>query len=174
LRKGKVCSALVSTVAALEIDADVGVRGQERAQRFGQEFRERVGIGKHSDLAGEPAGIDAEVLAKPLGLTQDHTCMLQQRAAGLGRRHPLPAAHEQRRAQRFLHVANARACGRQREMRALGTAGDAPRLDHVAKHAQIGEVEAHGLAVRASGSFKFGEGKLREIPIVTDFCGSAR
>jgi hypothetical protein len=51
-------------------------------------------------------------------------------------------------------------------MRALGTAGDAPGLDHVAKQAQIGEIEAHGLAERALGSFEFGEGKLREIPIV--------
>src|SRR5262245_56448993 len=67
--------------ALLEIDADVGMSGQERTQRFGQEFRERVGVGKYPDLTGEPAGIDAEVFAEPLGLPQDHARMLQQRAA---------------------------------------------------------------------------------------------
>jgi hypothetical protein len=50
-------------------------------------------------------------------------------------------------------------------------ARDAPRLDHVAKQAEIGQVEAHGalqsgLACRNPVAFEFDEGKLREIPIV--------
>ena len=76
----------------LEIDADIRMRGQERAQRLGQEFGERVGVGQHPDLAGEPAGIGAEVFAQPLGLAQDGARVLQQRAAGLGRGDALPAA----------------------------------------------------------------------------------
>src|SRR5258708_30682908 len=75
--------------------------------------------------------------------------MWKERAAGLGGRDALPAAHEQRRPQRVLHVANARAgCG-QRQMRALRTARDAARLDHVAKEAEIGQVEAHGFPMPA-------------------------
>ena len=69
-----------------EIDADIRMRGQERAQRLGQEFGQRVGVGQHPDLAGEAAAIGAEVLAQTLGLPQDRARMLQQRAAGLGRR----------------------------------------------------------------------------------------
>ena len=70
----------------LEIDADMRMRGQERAQRLGQELGERIGVGQHPDLAGEAAGIGAEVLAQALGLAQDGARVLQQRAAGLGRR----------------------------------------------------------------------------------------
>ena len=103
----------------LEVDADIGMRRQERAQRLGQELGQRIGVGEHPDLAGEAARIGAEVLAQPLGLAQDRARMLQQRAAGLGRRHALTSAHQQRRAQRLLHVADARGGGGQREMGAL-------------------------------------------------------
>jgi hypothetical protein len=42
-------------------------------------------------------------------------------------------------------------------MRALGSVGDAARLDHVAEQAQVGEIEAHyGL------SFVSHEGRLRQ------------
>src|SRR5262249_43937366 len=111
---------------------------------FGQKFGERVGVGEHPDMAGEPAGIGAEVLAQPLGLTQDRARMLQQRAAGLGWGHAFSSAYEQRCTQRFFHIANARSGCSQRDMRRWRTARDAPRLDHVAKQAEIGQVEAHG------------------------------
>ena len=93
--------------------------------------------------------------------------MLQQRAAGLGRGHALTSAHQQRRAERLLHVADARGGGGQREMRAFGAVRDAAGFDHVAKQAEIGEVEAHG-RLRFAGrfAFEFDEGKLREKPIV--------
>ena len=113
------------------------MRGEERAQRLGQELGERIGVGEHAHLAGEPARIGAEVLAQPFGLRQHRARVLQQGAAGLRRRDPLPAAHQQRRAERLLHVADARArCG-EREMRAFRAMRDAARLDHVAEQAQI-------------------------------------
>jgi hypothetical protein len=40
-------------------------------------------------------------------------------------------------------VADARAGGGQREMRAFRAMGDAARLDHMAEQAQVGQVEAH-------------------------------
>ena len=83
------------------------MRGEERAQRVGQELGQRIGVGQDADLADKPAGIGAEILAQPLGLREDGAGMLQQRAAGLGRRHALPAADQQRRADRLLHVADA-------------------------------------------------------------------
>ena len=75
--------------ALFEIDADVRVRGEERAQRLRQELGQRVGVRQHPDLAGEPAAIGAEVFVQALGLAQDGARMLQQRAAGLGRRDAL-------------------------------------------------------------------------------------
>ncbi len=43
-----------------------------------------------------------------LGLAQDGAGMLQQRAAGLRRRHALAAAGQQRHAEHVLHGADAR------------------------------------------------------------------
>jgi hypothetical protein len=144
--------------------------GEKRAQRLRQELGERIGVGEHADLAGEPAGIGAQILAQPLGLAQNRARVLQERAAGLRRGHALPPAHQQRGAERLLHVADARGgCG-EGEMRALGTAGDAARFHHVAEQAEIGQIETHGsaLSLAAAGrhAFEFDEGKLRQIPIV--------
>ena len=128
----------------LEIDADMRMRRQERAQRLRQEFGERVGVGQHPDLPGDAAGIGAEILAQPLGLPQDGARVLQQRAAGLRRLHALPAAHQQGGAERVLHVADARRRGGEREVGALRAVRDAAGVDDVAEQAQIGEIEAHG------------------------------
>ena len=118
--------------------------GEERAQRLGQEFGQRIGVGQHAHLSGHAAGIGAEVFAQPLGLFEDDAGVLQQGPAGLGRRDALPAAHQQRRAERLLHVADAGAGGRQRQIGALRAVGDAAGIDDVAKQAQISEVKSHG------------------------------
>jgi hypothetical protein len=70
--------------------------------------------------------------------------MVQQCAAGLGRGDAMARPDQQRRAQGLLHVADAGRGGGQRQMGALGAVGDGARLNHVAKQAQIGEVETHG------------------------------
>jgi hypothetical protein len=79
-----------------------------------------------------------------LGLPQDRPRMLQQAAAG--RRDARPSAREQRDAERNLHVADAGRGGGEGKVRALGAVGDAAGLDHVAKQAEIGQVEAHRTA----------------------------
>ena len=109
-----------------------------------EEFGERIGVGQHPDLAGEPTGIGAQVLAQAFGLPQDRARVLQQRAAGLGRRHPAPPAHQKRGTKRVLHVADAGGGGRQRQIGALGAMRDAAGIDHVAEQAEIGEIKAHG------------------------------
>ena len=119
-----------------EIDADVRMRGKERAQRLGQEFGQRIGVREHAHLTGEPARVGAEILAQPLGLRQNGARVLQQRAPGLRRRHALPPARQKRRAERLLHVADSRTrCG-EREMRALRAMRDAARLHDMAKQAR--------------------------------------
>ena len=74
--------------------------------------------------------------------------MLQQRAAGLGWRDALAAAHQQRGAQRLLHVADAGLGRSQCQVGALGAMRDASRLDHMAKQTEIGEIEAHAGTLR--------------------------
>jgi hypothetical protein len=130
--------------ALFEVDADVRMGGQERAQSLGQEFGQRVGVGQHPDVPAQPAGIGAKILPQPLGLAQHGAGVLQKRPAGLGRRDAMSRPDQQRCAQRLLHVADAGRGGGQRQMGALGTVGDGAGLHHVAKQAQIGEVEAHG------------------------------
>ena len=133
--------------ALFQIDADVRMLRQERAERFGQEFGQRIGIGQHADLPGEPAPIGAEILMQPLGLAQNGAGVLQQCAAGLRGRHARPSARQQRDAKRILHVADAGRSSRQRQMRALGAVCDASRLNHMAKQAQISQIETHGRAL---------------------------
>ena len=71
---------------------------------------------------------------------------------------PWRDAHQQRGAERLLHVADAGRGGGQREMRALRAVRDAAGLDDVAEQAEIGEVEVH-----AASRFALSEGKLRQI-----------
>ena len=61
----------------LQVDADMRVSGEKRAQRLRQEFGERIGVGEHPDLAGEAARIGAEVLAQALDLAQNRARVLQ-------------------------------------------------------------------------------------------------
>ena len=72
--------------------------------------------------------------------------MLQQSAAGLGRHHALPAAHQQFGAKSLLHFADAGRSRGQRQIRARRAMRDAARLHDVAEQAEIFEVVAHDLA----------------------------
>ena len=118
--------------------------GEEGAQGLGQEFGQRIGVGEHPHLPREPAGIGAEVLAQPFGLLQHGAGVGQQGPAGLGRADAVAGADQERGAERLLHVADAGRGRGQRQMGALGAVGDGAGLHHVAKQAEIGEVEAHG------------------------------
>ena len=137
----------------LQIDADMRMcRRETSAERFGQELGQRIGVGEHPHLPRQSARIGAEIFAQTLGLRENGAGVLQQRAAGLRRRHTGAAAHQQRRTKRLFHVADSRArCG-QRKMCALRAVGDAAGLDHMAKKTEIGQVEAH------RSTFVFSEG----------------
>ena len=122
--------------------------GEEGAQRLREELGQRIGVRQHPDLAGETAGIGAEVLPKPFGLRQHDARVLEKRAAGLGRRDAVARSHQERRTQRLLHVADAGARGSQREMGALGAVGNAAGLRDVPEQAEVGEIEAHDGSLR--------------------------
>ena len=79
-----------------------------------------------------------------LGLAQDRARMRQQRAAGLRRGDALASARQQRRAEHVFHIADAGRGGGQRQMGAVGAMGDAAGFNHMAKQAEIGEIETHG------------------------------
>jgi hypothetical protein len=95
--------------------------------------------------------------------------VLQQRPAGLGRRHALPVADEKRRPDRILHIADAgRGCG-QREIGPGRALGDAAGLDHMPEQAQIRYVESQrsfpGISLIVARPFGNGEGSLLQMLI---------
>ena len=49
----------------LQVDIDLRVGGQEQAERLGQEFGQRVGVGEQADLARQTASEGGQVLAHP-------------------------------------------------------------------------------------------------------------
>ena len=83
------------------------MRREEGAERLRQELGQGVGVGEDPDLAGEPAREGGEILLQPLALRKESAGMLEERAAGGGRRHALPGPHQERRAKGLLHVADA-------------------------------------------------------------------
>ena len=126
-----------------QIDVDLRMGGEKRAQRLGQEFGQRIGVGQQPHLAAEPLGVLVEIAAHALGLLQQDAGVLDQGAPGLGRLHPQPLAVQQGGAERHLHVADAGAGGGDRQMHAHGAMGDAAGLDDDEEQPQIGEIEAH-------------------------------
>ena len=129
--------------ALLEVDAHLRMAGEESAQRLGQEFGQRIGVRENPDLAGKPAREGAEVLAQALRLGEDLAGMLEERASGGSRHDPLPGAHEEGRPERLLHVADAGARGRKREICALGAVRDRAGIDHMAEQGKVDQVELH-------------------------------
>src|SRR4051794_31294070 len=127
----------------LEVDTHIRMCGEERRQRLRQKLRQRICVREHAHLAGEAARVCTKVLAQPLGLPEDRSRVLQQRAARLRRRNATTATDQKPSAERLFHLANARARCSKREMRALRTMRDAARLDDMAKQAQIGKIETH-------------------------------
>ena len=146
--------------ALLEIDADVGIGHQERTQRLRQELGERVGIGQHPHLAGEPARIRRQVFPQTVGLRQDSARVLQQRAPGRRRHDALAAAHQQFGAESEFHFADAGRSRGERQIGARRTMRDAARLDDVAEKIEIREIEAHW-----GTTFLFREGRLHKTHI---------
>jgi hypothetical protein len=131
------------TQPLFEIDADMPVRGEERTQRVGQKFGERVGVGENPHLPGQAVGIDAQVLAQDFRLRQDRAGMLQQRPPGLRRTHPLAATGEQGRAQGVFHVADAGGGRPQSQMGPRRAMRDAAGFDDVTKQREVREVKTH-------------------------------
>ncbi len=79
----------------------------------------------------QPLRIFAQVAAHPVHLLHDNACMVQQRAAGIGRLHAAPVAEQQGHAQQVFHAAQPRTGGRQRQVRAPGAGRDAAALYHM-------------------------------------------
>ena len=135
--------------ALLEVDADLRMAGEERAQRLGQEFGQRIGVGEDPDLAGKAArdrSRGPRAGARP-GRGCARACWRSVRPAGVGD-DPLPAAHEEGRPERLLHVADAGARGGKRQICAFGAVGDAAGIDHMAEQAEVDQIELHRLILR--------------------------
>ena len=129
--------------ALFEIDVDLRVRGEELAERLGQEFGERVRVGQQPDVALQAVGVLAQLAAHALGLLQQQACVVHERAARRRRLHALAIAIQQRGAELDLHVADPRARRRHCQVHALGAGGDAAGFHDVQEQLEVGEVEAH-------------------------------
>ena len=81
-----------------------------------------------------------------LGLPQNGAGVLQQGPAGLGRRHPSPAAGQERDSKSLLHVPDPRGGGGQRKIRALGTMRNAAGFNDVPKQTEVCQIESHDAA----------------------------
>ena len=149
---------------------DLRMGGEKVAERLRQEFGQRIGIGQQPDLALDALGILRQFAVHALGLLQQQARMMDESAARRRRLHALALAVQQRRAERRLHVADARACRGDRQMHALGAVGDASRFDHMQKQPQIAEIETH----RMAAAFGFGEARLRRMPIVSTYRAGIR
>ena len=69
----------------LQVDIDLRMRGEKVAERLGQEFRQRVGIGHQADLALDALGILRQIAMHSLGLLQQQPGVMDERAAaGVG------------------------------------------------------------------------------------------
>ena len=129
--------------ALLEIDVDLRVRGEELAERLGQEFGERIGVRHQPDVAFQAVGVLAQLAAHALGLLQQQARVMNERAAGRRRLHALPIAIQQRSAELDLHVADPRARGGHGQVHALGAGGDAAGFHDVQEELEVGQVETH-------------------------------
>src|SRR6185436_9168983 len=72
---GDGCDDLIAQ-ALLEIDVDLGMRGEELTERLRQEFRERVGVRHQADVALQAIGVFAQLAAHALGLLQQQACVM--------------------------------------------------------------------------------------------------
>jgi hypothetical protein len=64
-------------------------------------------------------------------------------------------AHQQRRAQGFLHIADPSAGGSERQMRTPGAMRDAAGFHNMTEEAEVGEIKAHGSAFATNEGFLF-------------------
>jgi hypothetical protein len=127
-----------------QVDAHLRVAREKGAQGFGQEFRERVGVGEDADLpAKPPAKAPRSSRRRSAWASSARACWSSVRPAGVGTT-PWRLRTRRGSAERLLHVADAGAGGGERQVRPLGPMGDAARIDHMAEQAEVGEVELHG------------------------------
>ncbi len=122
--------------------------GEEIAERLRQEFGQRIGIGQEANLPLDAFGILRELAVHALCLLQQHARVMNEGAARRRRLHTLALAVQQGRAERRLHIADARARSGDGEMHALGAMRDAARFDDIEKQPQIAEIETHGNGLR--------------------------
>ena len=162
-----VPSATAATISSLsrssKIDVDLRMGGEKGAERLGQKFGQRIGIGHQPHLPAQALGIFGKLAVHPLGLLQQQPRVVKRGAAGRCRLHALALAVQQRRAERRLHVADARARRGDRQMHALGAMGDAARLDDMQKQV----ADRSDRSASAGAAFGFREARLRQMPIVS-------
>ena len=144
----------VGALALLDVDGDVAMLAQEAGQRLRQMLRQARGVGKKVHAGAHAAGKAGEVAAHGVDLVDHEPRMIEQALAGRGQLDAAAPALEQRDAKRILEPLDPRAGGGQREMRALGAAGDAALVGDRNEELEIDEIEAHGRSPQHSSETK--------------------
>ena len=90
------------------------------------------------------AGVGREIAAHGFDIVQDDAGMIEQAFARRGQLDAAAAALHQRRAEGGFQPLDPRAGRRQRQMGAVGAAGDAARLGHGDEQLQVDQIETHG------------------------------
>ena len=135
-----------------DIDADAGMESEVGAQGFRQELGQRVGVRQNLDLADRAAGIGGEIALHPVDPLQQGTGMGEECPPGRRQDDALAAPAEECRPEGNLHRPDPARRGGERQVRPGRPMRDRPRLGHVAKQAEIDEVETHHRANPSKGS----------------------
>ncbi|MNN08985.1 hypothetical protein D3C81_1218540 [compost metagenome] len=125
-----------------EVDVDVGIGGQEAAQR-GRQAGHGAAVGVDPDMPFGAVGMALHLALQAFHVFHDGLRVAQYRFAGRCQRHALLGAVEQRHAHRLFQVLETVARRRRRQVHIRGAAGDAPGLCDGKEYAQVGQFETH-------------------------------
>ena len=133
----------VGAFAFLDVDRNVGMRGQKGSQRLRQIFRKPRCVGEEADGGLRTAGKGGQIAAHRLDIVEHDPGVIEQAFAGRRQLDAASAARQQRNAERFFQSLDPLTPRGQREMNLCRAVGDAARLGHRDEELKIDQIEAH-------------------------------
>jgi len=134
----------VGAFTLLDVDTDIRIVTQERGERFRKMLRQPYGVGEQMDARPDTTGEAREIATHGVDIVQDQPRMIEQALARGGQGDPAAATREQRNPERILESLDPLARRRQREMGAVGAAGDAARVGDGHEKLEVDQIETHG------------------------------
>ena len=119
--------------ALFQVDGNMRVVLEERAEHGRQVFAERRGVAQHANVPLQASPVVVEFATHAVDLAKHQPGMMDQRAPGGCDLHAARLAHQQRHAQRVLHAADALAGRGQRHVRTPRPRRDGAGFVHIQK-----------------------------------------